>query len=1292
MKSRIVTRELKPAQTPEDFRLHCAALEWSLAEPIIINEAADIRSRVDWKDRVEPFRHQVQNLMRFCRRLPVTLLADDVGLGKTISAGLIVSELMKRNRISKVFVVCPKILIPQWVEELEAKFGIKAYGGSGAAVQEAAQRPEPVFVTTYHSAARFLEDGNAAGFDMLILDEAHKVRNLHGTANPPRMASAIYDALESRAFKYVLMLTATPIQNRLWDIYSLVDCLAVARGHTNPFGAPEQFASRFIADGRVAARRLKQEHADEFRKIVNSYMFRTRRLDAELAFPEREVKTYPVTATPEEAQLQAIIAESIQGFGALEQINLLVALMSSPQALAKQLENMAARGNAPANLASRVGGLAARVGVPAKAAYVLQIAAKLSQQRQDWRMVIFTTRRETQLMLGAVLKRAGISHGFISGGRAGENRRTIEDFRKESPDIHVIVSTDAGAEGVNLQAANILVNYDLPWNPMIVEQRIGRVQRIGSRFKTVWVANVVHHNSPEQRIVGRLMEKLQVIAHTVGDIEAVLEAAGDAEGESLEQQIREMVIASLRGQDQEEAARLAAESIEQARSLLEEQQEQMNAMLGEMNDPDQADIPMPRLESAKPSMPLSEFVVTALEREGCRFKHDGHGLYAGRDGNQEAFQFTFDPEVVDRHSQPGVFMGRGPHLYQPGKPAFERLVQRWIDQSAVSGADRRCTSDVAARIAQDWVGGIQGARFVGLREGGAAGEVHGRVICRARVANAVDSYEKILAVGLAAPLEAWNVAAGAAGTVHPKAVFAGLESLVEASVAADSDVQQFRRFYEQRLARELAKSDTGERRDKLVNDLAPSVTAEAAALEFEIRGSLGLEVAYRLRGDCEYRSRLEIEDGRLKAEPPRGRCELTAVDYPEDCLEICQVTGKRGLRELMGRSDVGGGYAFPGNCQTCSLTGKKILETEAEKCAVTGQVAARAALRQSELSGRFAVPQRTAVCELTGARLIDDELMQSAVSGKWFRRDEAVRLVDGVSHVHRSEAVRCDVSGEWLLESETAVCPETGMRAGRARFAECAATGEKVLPAGLAECCLSGAKVRKSLLEASAASGRVALASRMCACAESGAVFLPEEVAPSEVSEKVVDKRLLRKCTVTGTIGTTSELVKSAVSGTWLLPEHTVALADGKPAGRHEVALCQWTDRYLPLAATAQCRLSGVRLDKRLLNASGEFGPLREVLDGTRTGKAFPDQGFLARSCPEAFRGISGCDFVTSVSKQAHILFGTKSLFGLGLGKRVFAVIALGELSGLRLVGNALFGKRTRGVWVATEVKEVNAA
>jgi SNF2 family DNA or RNA helicase len=603
METKVVIRELKPAKHQEDFRLHCAALEWSLAEPIIIQAAEDIKSRSDWKDRVEPFHHQVKNLMRFCRRLPVTLLADDVGLGKTISAGLIVSELMKRNRISKVFVVCPKILVDQWVEELEAKFGIKAYGTTGAGLRGCVGRSEPVIITTYQSAATFLEGGNATGFDMLILDEAHKLRNLRGSHNSPKIATAIFEALRARAFKYVLMLTATPIQNRLWDIYSLVDCLAVARGHSNPFGTPDQFAARFIADGKQVARRLRPERAAEFRKIVSSYMFRTRRGDAQLAFPERDVRTYSVVASQEEMALQSTIAASISKFGALEQVGLLVALMSSPQALAQQIANMSKKGTAPADLASRVQALAMRVSRPAKILQVLQVASQLQQAKtNEWRMVVFTTRRETQEMIGQVLEAEGITYGFIRGGQPAENRKTIERFRKSIPDLHVVVSTDAGAEGVNLQAANVLLNYDLPWNPMIVEQRIGRVQRIGSRFKTVSVVNIVHHNSPEQQIVSRLMEKLQIIAHTVGDIEAVLDAAGDAEGATLEQQIREMVIASLRGQDPDRAAQLAEASIDLARKLLEEQQEQMDAMLGAMNDSDQADIPMPSLQQFKPSM------------------------------------------------------------------------------------------------------------------------------------------------------------------------------------------------------------------------------------------------------------------------------------------------------------------------------------------------------------------------------------------------------------------------------------------------------------------------------------------------------------------------------------------------------------------------------------------------------------------------------------------------------------------------------------------------------------------
>src|SRR5688572_24216750 len=118
------TRVLHRASTPLEYDVYKAALEWDLLDPIVIEKRDDFKSESRWRDRVEPYHHQVTNLVTFCRRLPVTLLADDVGLGKTISAGLIISELISRSRLSKILIVCPKLLGPQWQEELLAKFNI----------------------------------------------------------------------------------------------------------------------------------------------------------------------------------------------------------------------------------------------------------------------------------------------------------------------------------------------------------------------------------------------------------------------------------------------------------------------------------------------------------------------------------------------------------------------------------------------------------------------------------------------------------------------------------------------------------------------------------------------------------------------------------------------------------------------------------------------------------------------------------------------------------------------------------------------------------------------------------------------------------------------------------------------------------------------------------------------------------------------------------------------------------------------------------------------------------------
>ena len=136
----LTTKLLRQSHPPAEFDFYKAALEWSLVDPIIINSRADPKSKSRWKSQgLEPYHHQVTNLINFCRRLPVTLLADDVGLGKTISAGLVASELISRKRISRLF---------------------------------------------------------SDRFQMLVLDEAHKLRNLYGTPQTPQVAKCFRKVLE----------------------------------------------------------------------------------------------------------------------------------------------------------------------------------------------------------------------------------------------------------------------------------------------------------------------------------------------------------------------------------------------------------------------------------------------------------------------------------------------------------------------------------------------------------------------------------------------------------------------------------------------------------------------------------------------------------------------------------------------------------------------------------------------------------------------------------------------------------------------------------------------------------------------------------------------------------------------------------------------------------------------------------------------------------------------------------------------------------------------------------------
>ena len=207
------------------------------------------------------------------------------------------------------------------------------------------------------------------------------------------------------------------------------------------------------------------------------------------------------------------------------------------------------------------------------------------------------------------------------------------------------MSTEAGSEGINLQVANVLVNYDLPWNPMIVEQRIGRVQRLASEHASVGIFNIMLRGTFEEYIVGRLMEKLQMASHAIGDIEALLEASGisgeDENGATgFDERIRQLVIAALAGKDVEAATRQAEQSIANAKSTMEREEESINAMLGGMEGAEFVGPRAPTLPGVVRSMKPRDFTLAAFKSLGARVTPQPLDLYlAEENGGREHIRF-----------------------------------------------------------------------------------------------------------------------------------------------------------------------------------------------------------------------------------------------------------------------------------------------------------------------------------------------------------------------------------------------------------------------------------------------------------------------------------------------------------------------------------------------------------------------------------------------------------------------------------------------------------------------------
>lgn len=565
--------------------------------------------------------HQVEAALFACKN-PLSrgvILADEVGLGKTIEAGLVMSQRWAERR-RRILVIVPANLRKQWHQELQDKFGLQGLileAKNYNAIRKQERRNPflagsgPV-ICSYQFAKSKADDIKGIAWDLVILDEAHRLRNVYKPSNI--IGKTLKDAL-TRVHSKVL-LTATPLQNSLLELYGLVSII-----DDRVFGDLDSFRAQFSSQGRDAAfgglrARLAPVCKRTLRRQVQPYV----------SYTARRAIVQEFIPSDEEKELSSLVADYLRrpnlkalpaGQRQLISLVLWKLLASSTHAIAGALETMANRlqglldeaGEIPdltealdedyesldetadewdeqdadgeslsreelAAIAQEVDELrgfktlATSIRDNAKGMALLtaleRAFAELERLGAPKKAIIFTESRRTQDYLLSLLADTHYGEGIvlfngansdaraqaiykdwlkrhegtdrITGSKTADTRAAlVEQFKDRST---IMIATEAGAEGINLQFCSLVINYDLPWNPQRIEQRIGRCHRYGQMFDVVVVNFVDRSNEADARVYELLAQKFRLFEGVFGASDEVLGTIGS--GVDFERRIAEI--------------------------------------------------------------------------------------------------------------------------------------------------------------------------------------------------------------------------------------------------------------------------------------------------------------------------------------------------------------------------------------------------------------------------------------------------------------------------------------------------------------------------------------------------------------------------------------------------------------------------------------------------------------------------------------------------------------------------------------------------------------------------------
>ncbi|OIO83802.1 MAG: hypothetical protein AUK02_07500 [Anaerolineae bacterium CG2_30_58_95] len=551
-----------------------------------------------------PFDYQVRAAQIMLRRFRGRgMFCDEVGLGKTIEAGLVLKEYLVRNVVQRVLIVTPAALVEQWREELAIKFGLPRFTTSADAEFRAAGAKAwerfPLLIASLATARRAEHRARIAQipYDLVIVDEAHHLKNRN---------SASWKFVNDLQRKYILLLTATPVENDLDELYNLITLLKPGQLKT-----PREFRKQFVAHGDP---RLPKNRG-QLRDLLGDVMVRHTRSQVNIKLPPRQASTIRLGLSQEETDFYQAVSgyvraqmrtspfhlpiaappdseitktlpgsdEGTEGDKSLRQVDRFALLTlqreigSSPQSAEPTLRALAERAHRAEQRREllELADQSTRIQAWAKAE-ALEKLLLTSLRDPAEKIIIFTHFRRTLERLAERLRGLGLSvvtyHGEM--GTPSKNQ-AIADFEQRA---QVLLSTEAAGEGRNLQFCRTMVNFDIPWNPMRIEQRVGRIHRIG-QTRDVRIYNLSARGTVEDYLLEILDQKLNMFELVIGEMDMILGQLSDER--DFEDLLLDIWMQAESAEELHDGFKQLGEALVQARQAHQKTQEYDEALFGE---------------------------------------------------------------------------------------------------------------------------------------------------------------------------------------------------------------------------------------------------------------------------------------------------------------------------------------------------------------------------------------------------------------------------------------------------------------------------------------------------------------------------------------------------------------------------------------------------------------------------------------------------------------------------------------------------------------------------------------